>query len=286
MSWHVFAENRRSSVRDVSGRRRAYGAVAVTAVFTAPLLLLLTGSLRSPGQPPVVAPPLIPDDPGFAAYQQAITQGDLVRAAANSMIVAAVGVPLSLLVASLAGFALTQLPRRVTGTVIGLSVLAMMVPATALLLPRFVLFRTLELTDSLVPLVAPALIATSPLYPLIYYLAFRSIPADSYDLCRLADLTPMQTWRRMAMPQVQPVTAGLAALTFVLTWSNLLDPMVYLYDRAAFTLPLALRALAAMDPHNQPVFLAGAVLTTLPTLLVLGIAQRRFMHSYGPEGAP
>ncbi|MEV4414858.1 carbohydrate ABC transporter permease [Catellatospora sp. NPDC049609] len=265
--------------------RRAYGALAVTAIFASPLLLLLAGSLREPGQPPVVAPPLIPDDPGIAAYQQAITEGDLVRAAANSMIVAAVGVPLSLLVASLAGFALTQLPRRVTGTVIALSVLAMMVPATALLLPRFVLFRTLELTDTLVPLIAPALIATSPLYPLIYYLAFRSIPADSYDLCRLADLTPMQTWRRMALPQVQPVTAGLAALTFVLTWSNLLDPMVYVYDRAAFTLPLALRALAAMDPHNQPVFLAGAVLATLPTLLVLGAAQHRFLHAYGPEGA-
>ncbi|WP_246158521.1 carbohydrate ABC transporter permease [Catellatospora sichuanensis] len=276
MSWHDFAALR---------RRRTYGAVAVTAIFASPLLLLLAGSLREPGDPPVVAPPLIPDDPGLTAYQQAITHGDLVRAAANSMIVAAVGVPLSLLVASLAGFALTQLPRRITSAVLGLSVLALMVPATALLLPRFVLFRTLHLTDTLVPLIAPALIATSPLYPLVYYLAFRAIPADSYDECRLADLTPMQTWRRMALPQVRPVTAGLAALTFVLTWSNLLDPMVYLYDRATFTLPLALRALAAMDPHNQPVFLAGAVLTTLPTLLVIGVAQRRFMHSYGPEGA-
>ncbi|WP_155370802.1 carbohydrate ABC transporter permease [Catellatospora vulcania] len=277
MSWHDFAKLR---------RRRTYGAVAVTALFASPLLLLFTGSLREPGLPPVIAPPLIPDDAGFTAYHQAVSHGDLVRAAANSMIVAAVGVPLSLLVASLAGFALAQLPRRLTNTVIGLSVLAMTVPAAALLLPRFVLFRTLQLTDTLVPLIAPALIATSPLYPLIYYLAFRSIPADSYDLCRLADLTPMQTWRRMALPQVQPVTAALAALTFVLTWSNLLDPMVYLYDRATFTLPLALRALAAMDPHNQPVFLAGAVLATLPTLLVLGVAQRRFMHSYGPEGAP
>ncbi|GAA1626524.1 carbohydrate ABC transporter permease [Catellatospora bangladeshensis] len=267
-------------------RRRAYGAAAVTVIFLSPLLLLLTGSLREPGQPPVIAPPLIPDSVGTAAYDQAIHEGDLVRAAANSMIVAAVGVPLSLLVASLAGFALTQLPRRVTATVIALSMLAMTVPATALLLPRFVLFRTLHLTDTLVPLIAPALIATSPLYPVIYYLAFRAIPADSYDLCRLADLTPMQTWRRMALPQVRPVTAGLAALTFVLTWSNVLDPMVYLYDRAVFTLPLALRALAAMDPHNQPVFLAAAVLTTLPALLVIGVAQHRFLHAYGPEGAP
>lgn len=276
---------RRAARTPSTRRRRTYAAVAVTALFVSPLLLLLSGSLREPGQPPVIAPPLIPDDAGLAAYRQAITDGDLVRATANSMIVAAVGVPLSLLTASLAGYALTQLPRRVTSTVIALSVLAMMVPATALLLPRFVLFRTLQLTDTLVPLVAPALIATSPLYPLIYYLAFRSIPADSYDLCRLADLTPLQTWRRMALPQVRPVTAALGALTFVLTWSNLLDPMVYLYDRAAFTLPLALRALAAMDPHNQPVFLAAAVLTTLPTLLVIGVAQRRFMHAYGSEGA-
>ena len=156
--------------------------------------------------------------------------------------------------------------------------MALTVPATALMVPRFAIFKTLGLTDTLVPLVAPALIGTSPLYVLVYALAFRSLPADLYDTCRLEDLTPMQTWRRVAMPLVRPVTAGVATLTFVLTWSSFLEPLVVIYDRDRFTLPLALRSLSTLDPSNFPVFLAGAVIATVPALVVFGLAQRRFLH--------
>jgi multiple sugar transport system permease protein len=82
----------------------------------------------------------------------------------------------------------------------------------------------------------------------------------------------------VAMPLVRPVTAAVAALTFVVTWSNFLDPLVYVYDRDLFTLPLALRSLATLDMTDYPIFLAGAVLATLPALLVFGVAQRRFLQ--------
>jgi multiple sugar transport system permease protein len=88
----------------------------------------------------------------------------------------------------------------------------------------------------------------------------------------------MQIWWRVAMPLVRPVTGAIAALTFVVTWSNFLDPLVYVYDRSLFTLPLALRSLATLDRTNFPVFLAGAVLATAPALVVFGFAQRTFLH--------
>ncbi len=263
-------------------RWRTVGALAVVAVFVPPLLLLVAGSLREPGLPPPPTVELLPDPVSARGYQQAVDIGALWQATRNSLVVAVFAVPVSVLVGSLAGFALTQLPRRITRAVMVTSLVALMVPATALLVPRFALFRSLELTDTLVPLVAPALLATSPLYPLIYHVAFRALPGDLYDVCRLADLTPVQVWWRVAMPLVRPVTAGLAALTFVLTWSNVLDPLIYLYDRELFTLPLALRSLAVLDPTNFPVFLAGAVLATAPALVVFGIAQRRFLQHYGP----
>jgi multiple sugar transport system permease protein len=194
--------------------------------------------------------------------------------------VAVFAVPLSVAVASLAGFAMTQLPPRVTRAVIAASLVALMVPVTALLVPRFAVFRVLELTDGFVPLVAPALIATSPLYALVYFVAFRALPRDLYDVCRLEDVSPLRTWWKVAMPLVRPVTAAVAALTFVVTWSNFLDPLVYLYDRDLFTLPLALRSLSTLDPTNYPLFLAGAVLATVPALVVFGVAQRRFLHQY------
>jgi multiple sugar transport system permease protein len=159
-----------------------------------------------------------------------------------------------------------------------------MVPLTALLVPRFAIYRTLGLTDTLVPLVAPALVATSPFYVLVFYLAFRALPRDLYDVCRLEELSPLRTWWQVGMPLVRPVTVAVAALTFVLTWSSFLEPLVYIYDRTLFTVPLALRSLSTLDPTDYPLFLAGSVLASIPALLLFGVAQRRFLHQYRGPG--
>ncbi len=263
---------------------RTLGAAFVVLVFVPPLLLLVSGSLTEPGLPPSPTPQLVPDPVSTEGYREAVEIGGLLRASLNSVLVAVVAVPLSVLVAALAGFALARLAPRTTATVVVASLVALMVPATALLVPRFAIFRALGLTDTLVPLVAPALLGTSPLYVLVYYLAFRALPRDLYDACLVEDLSPMRTWWRVALPLVRPVTAALTALTFVLTWSNFLDPLIYVYDRDLFTLPLALRSLSVLDPTNFPVFLAGAVLATVPALLVFVLAQRRFLHHDDPTG--
>ncbi|WP_436500112.1 carbohydrate ABC transporter permease [Actinokineospora sp. HUAS TT18] len=263
---------------------RAVGAVAVIAVFGALLVLLVSGSLHVPGLPPPTTPDLVPDPLSTEGYRRSAELGGLARATLNSMLVCLVAVPVSVFVAATAGFALTQVSARTSRVVIGLSLVALMVPAVALLVPRFALFRALDLTGTLAPLVAPALIATSPLYPLVYYLAFRAVPAELYDACRLEGMSPLRTWWRVGMPLVRPVTAGVAALTFVLTWSNFLDPLVFLYDRDTFTLPLALRSLATLDPTDFPVFLAGAVLATAPAVVVFALAQRGSWFKKGNRG--
>lgn len=257
---------------------RALGSLFVLLVFVPPLLLLVSGSLTEPGLPPSPTPQVIPDPISTAGYRQALAVGGVLRAALNSLLVAVVAVPLSVLVAALAGFALARLAPRRAALIVVASLVALMVPATALLVPRFAIFRALGLTDTLVPLIAPALLGTSPLYVLVYYLAFRALPRDLYDACLVEDMTPMGIWWRVALPMVRPVTAAITALTFVFTWSNFLDPLIYVYDRDLFTLPLALRSLSVLDPTNFPVFLAGAVLATGPAVLVFGLAQRRFFH--------
>jgi multiple sugar transport system permease protein len=267
------------------GRRwRTLGALAVLVLFSAPLLIILPGSLREPGQPPPRTLELLPDPVVFSNYEHAVDLAGLGRATVNSLLVVAFAVPLSVLVASWAGFALVQLPRRLARVVIGAAVVALMVPLTALLVPRFAIFRTLGLTDTFVPLIAPALVATSPLYVLVYYASFRQLPRDLWDACRLEGMSPLRTWRRVAMPLVRPVTAAVAALAFVLTWANFLDPLVYVYRRELFTLPLALRSLATLDPTNYPLLLAGAVVATAPVVAVFLIAQRWFLHEYRGPG--
>lgn len=263
---------------------RTAGALGVLLLFLAPLVFMVLGSLRQPGLPPPRTPELLPRPVEFGNYERAAALVDLGQASLNSLLVAAVAVPLSVLVASWAGFAMTQLPQAAARALVGASLVALMVPLTGLLVPRFALFRFLGLTDTLVPLIAPALLATSPFYVLVYYVAFRRLPADLYDACRLESMSPLAIWWRMAMPLVRPVTAAVAALTFVLTWSNFLDPLVYLYRKELFTVPLALRSLSTLDPTNYPLLLAGAVIATAPVILAFAVAQRWFLHEYRGTG--
>ena len=263
---------------------RSLGALAAGLVFALPLLLLVSGSLRPAGSPPPPTPELVPDPASTDSYSTAIDLGGLTQATAVSLLVAAIAVPVSVLVASWAGFAMTRVSRRVSALLVGASLVALMVPITALLVPRFALYRVLGLTDTLMPLVLPALVATSPFYVLVYYVAFRAVPRDLYDASLLADVSPLRMWWRVAMPLVRPVTVAVAALVFVLTWSNFLEPLVYVYDRDLFTVPLALRSLSTLDPTDYSVFLAGAVLASIPALVLFGVAQRRFLHEYRGPG--
>ena len=263
---------------------RVLGAAAVVAVVAVPVVFLIAGSLRQPGLPPPLTPELVPDPVVFGNYERASDLVGLGRAALNSFLVAAIAAPLSVLVASWAGFALVLIGARTRTAILVASLLALMVPLTALLVPRFALYRSLGLVDTLVPLVAPALVATSPIYVLVFYVAFRRLPPELYEACRLEAASPFQIWRRIAMPLVRPVAVAVGLLAFVLSWGNFLDPLVYLHDRELFTLPLALRSLAQLDPTNYPLLLAGAVTATAPVLVVFLVAQRYFLHEHRGAG--
>lgn len=235
---------------------------------------MVTGSLRAPGLPPDRSFDLVPGSVGLDSYERAYDLVSLGRFTVNSIIVAVLVVPLSVLVASLAGFGLILVSRRSATFFLAAAVLALMIPATALLVPRFAIFSTLSLTDTWAPLVAPALVGTSPLYVLLYAWSFRRIPPELYDACRLQRLSPIQVWRRVAMPLVKPTTVAVGVLVFITSWGNFLDPLVYLYNPNLYTLPLGLRALAELDRTDFPVLMAGSVVATVPVILAFLVAQR------------
>jgi multiple sugar transport system permease protein len=262
-------------------RLRVAAAAAVTIVFGLLLVFLVSGSLRTPGLPPPSAPELFPRPLAWSNYERAVGLVDLDRAVLNSLLVALVFVPASVVVASWAGFATALLDRGARRIIVVASVAALMVPVTALLVPRFAIFRWLGLIDSFGPLLAPALLGASPFYVLVYLAAFRRLPTDFYDACRLEGMSPFRMWRSVAMPLVRPVTVAVGALAFVFSWGNFLDPLVYVYDRDLFTVPLALKSLAQLDRTNYPLLLAGAVVATAPVIAVFLLAQRFFLHERG-----
>jgi multiple sugar transport system permease protein len=260
------------------GGWRQPAAIGVALVFLLPLWFMASGSLREPGTPPPRSPELVPRPVSATSYERAFDLVDLGRYALNSILVALLTVPASVLFASWAGFAILLLAGRARAVLVGLSFAALMVPVTALLVPRFALFRWLGLTDTWVPLIAPALIGLSPFYVLIFYWSFRRLPPELFDAVWLEGATPLKAWRRLAMPLVRPVTVAVAMLAFIASWGNFLDPLIYLFDPDLYTLPLGLRSLSVLDRTNYPVLLAGAVVATVPVVAAFAVAQRFFLH--------
>ena len=223
-------------------------------------------------------PELLPSPLSTQAYGDAFEVVDLARYLLNSLAVAALTVPLAVLVASWAGFSLLLLVGRTRLVLLAVSFAALMIPVTALLVPRFTLYRWLGLTDTWVPLVAPALLGLSPFYVLLFYWSFRRLPPELFEAARLEDTKPFTMWRRLAMPLVRPVTVAVALLAFIASWGNFLDPLVYLFDPDLYTLPLGLRSLSVLDRTNYPVLLAAAVVATAPVVAAFAVAQRFFLH--------
>jgi multiple sugar transport system permease protein len=249
--------------------------------FLLPLLAMLSGSFRQPGLAAPTGLELLPPSPTLQGYRDALGLVPLARSVLNSLVVAVSFTAVAVLAASWAGFALTQLGGRARRNIIVFLVVVLMVPVSGVWLARFAMFRVANLTDTYVPLIAPALIGGSPLFVLLYLLAYRRLPADVLDAARLEGAGPWRVWRRVAMPLVGGTTAAVALLAFAVSWANFIDPLLYLSTEERYTAPLILRSLEQLGPTNWPVLLAGAVLVTAPVIVAFGAALRLIVPRKG-----
>ena len=246
-------------------------------VFVVPGLWVLTASLRSPGLPPPSGIEwLLPSPRAWTNYVRIFEILPLGRYLANSLLVAGLAMPLTVLVASWAGFAMAQLPPRERYALLVVAVVIRMIPLTALWLTRFLVLKELRLIDSLWALLAPVWMGSSPFFVLIFYWAFRRQPAALYEAARLEGVGALRVWAFIAMPLARPAIAAVCLLTFAQYWSDFMNPLLYLKSDERYTLALGLRVLQQMDATNWPLLMAGAVVMMLPVLVLLLLVQRAF----------
>ena len=161
---------------------------------------------------------------------------------------------------------------------LGITLIAVALPTSSVFVGRLVLFRLTGVTDSPVPLVAPALFGVTPISVLLFGWSYHTIPREIYDLSTEAGLGPFGTWWRVAMPLRKGAVAVVAALAFVVSWGNLVDPLLYVYDERWYTLPLGLVSLAELPPTDQGLMLAAALIAIAPALVTAAVVQRHLFE--------
>ena len=253
-------------------------------LFVLPLIWMFSASLRPLGLPPPTRFELWPPEATFASYPAIFTLLPLGRYTVNSLIVVAATVPLTMLTASWAGFAMAQLPANLRTFLVGLSVTTLLVPVMSLWLTRFLIFKWLGVLNSLLALILPAALGSSPFYVLILYWACRRIPPELFEAARVDGCGAFRIWWSIGLPLVRPALTAVGVLSFVYYWSSFVDPMLYLSDQASYTLPVALRTLQQLHPSRWSLLMAGCIVVTLPVLLVFGLAQRFFLQEHRGSG--
>lgn len=268
----------RATGRTAGGALAQPGRQVVPALaallFALPLVFLVAGSLRPIGLPPPTGLELVPPDATLDAYRRLPRLVPLLTYLRNSTLVVAIAVPLTVGVASLAGFGIRSLSPRRRRVAVAIALLVMAVPVTAVWATRFQLFRVAGTLDTIIPLISTATLATNPFYALIFAWSFGGIPDAQLDAARLEGASAWRVWRTIAMPQARAAILAVAVLSFTFHWGNFIDALLYLQSQQLFTLPIGLRFLQLLNPTDFPLLLAGSVVVTVPAVVVFLLAQR------------
>lgn len=250
-------------------------AGGLTLLFAFPVVWLFFGALW-PDYQPLAAVWWRPEQfrPTLSNFATAWQAVPMALFFSNSVAVVLVAVPLTVLVATAAAFAMMQLSVRWQNLLVWLSLAALLAPRQALWLARFPLFKALGWVDTPWPLIAPALLGGSPFFVLLLYSAFRRLPAELFEAAVLDGASTIQLWRLIGVPLVRGAMMAVALLVFLHTWGDFADALLYLRSTAQMTLPVGLRLLAQLDATRWPVMLAGATILTAPSVLLYLWGQR------------
>lgn len=250
----------------------ALGAAAVLA----PLLVVFFGTFKT--LPELFSSPLAPPaHPTLDNYRQAVEEGGLGTAFRNSLLVTAAAVTLTLVTASLAAFFCARVPGRISWAVFGLLVAGLAVPPQAAIVPQYVLFDRLGLTDSLLGLVVVDTTMTLPTAVFILGGFLRGIPEELYEAAELDGAGPLRAFRSIAMPLTRPALATTGIFLCVMDWNDLFYPLFFVRSPEHRTLPLALLNFQGEFLTRYPLLFAGVVIASAPVLVVYLFLQRYFV---------
>jgi multiple sugar transport system permease protein len=219
----------------------------------------------------------LPQPPAWSNYTEIFHIVPLGQQVGNSLLVSTIGAALTLVTASWAGFAMAQMPAAVRRWLVGLAIVLLMIPSTAVWLPRYVLFSSIGLIDTYLALFAPAFMGTKALFALMFYWSFRRVPIESFESARLDGANALTIWRRIALPAALPTTLAVLLLAFSHYWSDFVDPLLFLKSEEHYTLAVGLRMLQQIGVTNWSLMLAAVVVMTAPVIVVY-LALQHFVR--------
>ncbi|WP_228845393.1 carbohydrate ABC transporter permease [Phototrophicus methaneseepsis] len=253
------------------------GMLLLVVIMVLPFAWMLSTSLKAQEYILQTPPELIPNPVTLESYTGLAERIDLGRTFFNSMFVAVVGTIGQIIVAAMAAFAFARMQWRGRNTVFLLYLVTMMIPSVVLVIPQFILVRSLGWINSYMALIVPPLFSAFGTFLLRQ--SFLGLPKDFEEAAFVDGANYFTIFWRIILPLSQPALATLAVFSFMGLWNAYLWPLFVARRDVVMTLPVALATLQASPRAltEWNMVMAGAVVTVLPILLIYMLAQRWFV---------
>jgi multiple sugar transport system permease protein len=263
--------------RSPVARSLQYLALAGYVVFLGfPLLWLLSTAFKSAPELVSLHPTLIPRKPTLSNFTAAFREQDLVQAAWNSLRVSVASSVLTTVVAVPAAYALARYRTALRKISLVWILVSQVFPVILIVVPLFLLLQQFGINNSLVGLTLAYLVWLLPFALWMLQSYVRSIPIELEQAAAVDGAGKLRTLVSVVLPLLGPGIAITVMFTFISAWNEFFFALVLLQSPQLSTLPLTLarfvgsEGIVALGP-----LAAGALLATLPGLLVFALLQRR-----------
>ncbi len=236
-------------------------------IYIAPLLWVVLASIKSNTEvlkSPFTLPKLIQWD----NYKVAWNAGKLGIATLNSVIVSSITLVVSMLVGAMAAFAIGRMRFKLASPTLTYFLIGMMIPVHCVLIPLFVTFSKINMTNHLQSLILPYITFSLPMTIFIMVNFFREMPTDMFEAACIDGSSIYGCFFKIALPLSKTGLFVTGLMTFVNNWNELLLAMVFISDTNRKTLPVTLTYFVGPYSTNYVQMFAAIVIAVAPSIVV------------------
>jgi multiple sugar transport system permease protein len=259
--------------------------ILLTVVFVAPLLWMLSTSLKPNYQTTQFPPSWIPktfSGEGYSTILTTTSQTPVLRWFLNSMIAATAHAALVLVTASMAAYALARMNFRGKNVMFATIIATLFIPQFVFLMPNYLIVDYFGWLDTLLAVIVPGAAGAFGVFFLRQF--YLSLPGELEEAALIDGANRFQIFLRIILPLSRAPLATLAVLSFLVNWNDFLWPVYVLFSPKSLTLPPGLSILQGNYNTDYTVIMAGGVIASIPVLILYVFAQRYIIEGVSRSG--
>ncbi|WP_022891323.1 carbohydrate ABC transporter permease [Agromyces subbeticus] len=253
-------------------------AVVFSVVWIFPVYWMVNTAFKPRAEIMTPTPIFLPQHPSIDNFIVAVTQSNFLTDLRNSLIVVVATVVLSIVLGFFAAAALSRFRFRGRRTIMVFILVVQMLPGTALLIPTFLMFNSLNLLGTFFGLALAYVAAVLPFSIWVMRGFFIAIPMEIEEAAKMDGANTWVILTRVLFPLVGPGVIATSIFAFIAAWNDYLIAYTFMKDQAMYTLPVWLASFttpaAGTDFGGQ---MAGSVLFSLPVIIFFLIIQRNLV---------